>query len=561
MLKRTILLILFIHCLIFKIAVPCTTFCLEDENHIYFSRNFDFPVGLAHVTINQRGIEKTSFISVPERQLTWVSKYGSVSFNQNGREFPYGGMNEAGLVIEQMMLDETIYPEYDEKFGLMELQWIQYHLDMSGSVQEVIDSDSLIRISYQSNAPLHFSVADQYGNFATIEYLDGKMVVHRVQKPDLKVLSNSTYQSSLKFLKKVKDKSEITNSKGRIGSQKRFAKASFMISENANTDENGIDFSFIILDSIKQTNTQWQVVYDIKNRSIYYKSKSNQERRELQFAAFDFSKKSDRLYIPIDDNLTGTEDFKTFSYKNNSALIDSVWNAIPGILKNIPYRKEWAEYPDKLGSKTKREFKHSAARRITAFLRKYNGHKAKTKMQEVINSKESFYFKEEEFVFSIMNIVRKDFGVAKEMLSISADLFPCSSTIQSFLGEIALARKNKKRALQYFKKACELDPNNQESKWMVQWLDLKQKRIKLTNTEQKMICGEYGIRSIFIKNNKLYYQKEGNDKMEMIPIGKNLFLFKKLDYFRIKIVLEDGKFVTIKGLYKNGRKYDYQRTK
>jgi choloylglycine hydrolase len=38
-----------------------------------------------------------------EKPLTWVATYGSVSFNQNGRELPCGGINEAGLVIEQMM--------------------------------------------------------------------------------------------------------------------------------------------------------------------------------------------------------------------------------------------------------------------------------------------------------------------------------------------------------------------------------------------------------------------------------------------------------------------------
>ena len=31
---------------------------------------------------------------------SWVSKYGSVTFNQYGRELPTGGMNEAGLVVE-----------------------------------------------------------------------------------------------------------------------------------------------------------------------------------------------------------------------------------------------------------------------------------------------------------------------------------------------------------------------------------------------------------------------------------------------------------------------------
>jgi choloylglycine hydrolase len=32
------------------------------------------------------------------KTISWISKYGSITFNQYGREFPTGGMNEKGLV-------------------------------------------------------------------------------------------------------------------------------------------------------------------------------------------------------------------------------------------------------------------------------------------------------------------------------------------------------------------------------------------------------------------------------------------------------------------------------
>jgi Penicillin V acylase and related amidases len=52
-------------------------------------------------------------IQPPEKPIEWISKYGSITFNQSGREFPHGGINEKGLVIEQMWLDEAAYPEMD----------------------------------------------------------------------------------------------------------------------------------------------------------------------------------------------------------------------------------------------------------------------------------------------------------------------------------------------------------------------------------------------------------------------------------------------------------------
>ena len=79
--------------------------------------------------------------------ISWVSKYGSITFNQYGKEFPTGGMNEKGLVVELMWLDETRYPEPDQRGVLNVLQWIQYQLDNSQTIDEVIASDKKIRIA------------------------------------------------------------------------------------------------------------------------------------------------------------------------------------------------------------------------------------------------------------------------------------------------------------------------------------------------------------------------------------------------------------------------------
>ena len=46
---------------------------------------------------------------------TWTAQYGSITFNQYGRELPTGGINEAGLVVESMALSEARYPEPDHR--------------------------------------------------------------------------------------------------------------------------------------------------------------------------------------------------------------------------------------------------------------------------------------------------------------------------------------------------------------------------------------------------------------------------------------------------------------
>ena len=103
--------------LIADVVLACTTFSYSDKKgNIVFGRNYDFPVGVGHIHINKRNLRRRAFISPPEKPLEWISKYGSITFNQNVIEFPYSGMNEAGLMIKQMWLQETAYPQLNESF-------------------------------------------------------------------------------------------------------------------------------------------------------------------------------------------------------------------------------------------------------------------------------------------------------------------------------------------------------------------------------------------------------------------------------------------------------------
>ncbi|GAG92346.1 unnamed protein product, partial [marine sediment metagenome] len=156
--KKKNIVILIVCLIVFYLSsnvYPCTTFCIKDNKNIIFGRNFDFSTGFGYVIINKRNVTKTALVFPPEKPITWTSKYGSITFNQMGRELPYGGINEAGLVIEQMWLDKTKYPESDNRYGLSELQWIQYQLDNSTTINDVIASDRLVRVSFQSYAPIH----------------------------------------------------------------------------------------------------------------------------------------------------------------------------------------------------------------------------------------------------------------------------------------------------------------------------------------------------------------------------------------------------------------------
>lgn len=325
----------------------CTTFCIDDSTNLIFGRNLDFDVGFGHVVINKRNVKKTAMIQPPEKPIEWISKYGSLTFNQGGREFPYGGINEKGLVIEQMWLDETKYPEIDERYGLSELQWIQYQLDNSETVNEVIRSDTLIRISSLSVAPLHFLVCDKKGNRATIEYINGKMVVHTDSILTISVLANHTYEKSFEYLETKADFGGEDTTSYTSESLDRYANAASMIK---NYDgENIIDYSFNILQSVSQGKwTHWSIVYDIKNMIVYYKTKDNLSRKSIKVADLDFLCNSPSLFVDIESDMTNEKIvFNEYSYQENRVLIDSVCDNVK-FLQSMPeeFREYLARYPE-----------------------------------------------------------------------------------------------------------------------------------------------------------------------------------------------------------------------
>jgi penicillin V acylase-like amidase (Ntn superfamily) len=92
-------------------ASACTTFCLERSGDVVFGKNYDFGIGSGMLVVNKRGVSKVSQVGAPDHPARWVSQYGSLTFNQFGREFPSGGMNEAGLVVELMWLRTRANPK------------------------------------------------------------------------------------------------------------------------------------------------------------------------------------------------------------------------------------------------------------------------------------------------------------------------------------------------------------------------------------------------------------------------------------------------------------------
>jgi len=250
-----------------------------------FGRNYDWRVEECLVMVNKAGAAKIA--ARQDNPARWTSRFGSVTFNQYGREFPMGGMNEAGLVVEIMWLDGTRYPSMDKRPSVGVLQWVQYQLDNHASVREVLSSDTDIRIHLNAGAPLHFLVADASGDVATVEFLGGKMVARTGADLPYPVLTNSIYDASVQY---ARSRMESGSLPATLSSMDRFTRAAIRVGDyTAPSAGEAVAYAFETLEAVAQEQgTVWSIVYDIEGRTIHATTRDNPVRMHISFDGLDF---------------------------------------------------------------------------------------------------------------------------------------------------------------------------------------------------------------------------------------------------------------------------------
>ena len=284
---------------------PCTTVLLKNKNSLLVCRNLDASVDLpGYLYINIRGEKRTPLIlPIPNCHSTsWIVKYGSVTFTAMGRGFSDGGMNEKGLVIEEMSLPDTEFLIDSNHTYLTSPQWIQYQLDNFSTVDEVIDNlGSILPIGWV----WHFFVADKNGNSASIEFKKGKLIINKEKDMPYQCLSNSPYSESVEFYKSLDNQNiptELTRQSDQDNSLDRFVLAAQKSNEFDNIKpQESVDFAFDLLSTIAGTKgyAKRSIVYDIKNQAVYFRTDSNSAVRKLNFKNIDFNSYNQFLDITL----------------------------------------------------------------------------------------------------------------------------------------------------------------------------------------------------------------------------------------------------------------------
>jgi len=330
-------------------AGACSSFLLVRGDTLLAGHNLDENIaeipGL--VVVNPRGISKTGIgwnslvnpLARVKPTFAWVSKYGSLTYSAFGKEFPDGGLNEAGLYVGEMNYYYTEYPVDKTLIRLYHNQWIQYLLDNFETVDQVLAD--LKRVVPDGHNRWQFFVADAKGRAAAISFYKGKPVINTGDSLPVKALCNRRYTREMDSLKSYAGYGGSRAVDYRDTSyDRRFVWAAEMLRKQNSKIPAG-SYAFSILRQLDTGNNKWSLVYDIRNRRVSFNTNRSRTGRWTDLASFDLSGKSPAMVLDINRSLEGdvAKMFTPFSEAVQKEYVAKVWDGLdPGFWGNLLFK-------------------------------------------------------------------------------------------------------------------------------------------------------------------------------------------------------------------------------
>jgi len=206
-------------------------------------------------------------------------------------------------VVEVMWLDETRYEDPDERPGVPDLQWIQAQLDSWATVSEVVKHADELRVSSQT-ARIHFLACDRTASCATIEFLDGKLVIHAGDEMPVRTLTNDTYEASCAYLARHEGFGGAQAVPSSLESLDRFVRASSLAAA-AGLHDRGlpglVDDGFAILDSVSMApHSVWNLVYEPRKGRVHYRTAAQPRIKRIDLTALNLSCAAGARWLDLD---------------------------------------------------------------------------------------------------------------------------------------------------------------------------------------------------------------------------------------------------------------------
>jgi penicillin V acylase-like amidase (Ntn superfamily) len=318
----------------------CSTFVLSQGEDLIVGHNLDEPSDVPGlVVINKRGVSKTSCswgeLLTSRRsvshQRSWVSRYGSATFNPLGREFADGGINEAGLCVSEMTLSESRYPDAETRPRIFMMLWIQYQLDNFESVDEVLENLSQFALDGWG---WHFLVCDRGGNCAVIEFLDGHPVIYEGPSLPVPALCNASYSEELRGLEEYEVLGGTREVDLADDTVPRFVHAAHMLNAyGQNESSSAVDYAFEMLKTLERGHTKWSYVLDVRRMRVHFRSSVGRQIKHFDLEAFDLSCHAPAQVLDVNCDLVGdvSEEFRGYTSAVNRAYISQAFRSLEDV--------------------------------------------------------------------------------------------------------------------------------------------------------------------------------------------------------------------------------------
>ena len=277
----------------------CSAFCLFNGGDLWIARNLDVPFANGFVLGNHRGIDKRSVVADALSPARWTSRWGSLTINLLGMDFPMGGINEQGLVVEHLWMPGTKYPARRTGGALLEFEWIQYVLDTCsrvGDVRECLSHASIL----PNRVEMHFLLGDGDGNCALLEFRDGMPLFHAGPLFQPPVVTNDWYDVSLRHLSAYAGfGGKQIPSASSSESLDRFVRLAHALCHRTPTRACSVpDMAMAWLDSVSDS-TLLSGIFHPSAGTLLFKTNRNAVPRQLRTADFDFSPNAPRVMLDI----------------------------------------------------------------------------------------------------------------------------------------------------------------------------------------------------------------------------------------------------------------------
>lgn len=297
-------------------ARPCSSCLLQDGDQLLFATNYDNELRPGLLFVNAAGVRKRGWEPGTTGEVaTWTAKHGSITINVIGVELAWSGMNETGLVLSTMLLGETEATPVDERPGLASPLWMQYLLDTCATVEEVIAAQERVRIT---EARDHYLVADRTGACAVIEFVREGMLCHTGGELPVPALTNSLYAAGLE---RYEEGSEMAPDS--YQSEARFARLAERIQSFAAAGpRTTVEQAFDALHDVSCAATRWSIVYDLRQRTMFFRTDGNESIRFIDLREIDFGTCEHRRMLDPHADLEGNllDDFVAYSSSANRQL-------------------------------------------------------------------------------------------------------------------------------------------------------------------------------------------------------------------------------------------------